>query len=493
MESASSAVEEEPVASRRLVLKNTLYLGIAQALTIPISVVVNGLMARYLGAEVFGHIYFATTLTGFGFLGVEWGHHGVLPALVAQNHSRGGPLLGSSLVWRAAAGCLVYLLLAGACWALGYEVVLQQALAFVFLGALVNSFLNAGKDTMRGFERTDVPSIAQVAQQFAVAILVAPVLMLGGGMQAALLAQVAAAALLLLPVARALAKIGVGKLSISRSDIGVLFKGGTPFVFFGLALALQPNIDALYLSKLAPTEVMGWHGAARRLIGVLLFPASALVGALYPTLCRLHVSQPNEFLRTTNAALRGACLPVVPVALGCALYPDIGIAIFSREAFGPAEDNLRILALFLFLVYFSMPLGTALLAAGRQRAWTVVQAVCVVVSLVLDPVLVRYTQDRFGNGGIGLCVAAVVSELVVVVAGLWMIPRGVLDRLLLKSLGQSALAGGAMAGIAMATRSISPFISAPLAVVGYGVVLFATGAVDRERLAGLRGLISRKS
>src|SRR6185295_18618420 len=158
-----------------------------------------------------------------------------------------------------------------------------------------------------------------------------------------------------------------------------------PFVFFSLAMVLQPNIDAVFLSKLSSPEVVGWHAAARKLLGLLVFPAAALIGALYPTLCRLYASDAEAFKKTANGALRGTSLLVMPLAFGCALYPDIGTTIYSRAAFAPAEANLRILSVFLFLMYFTMPLGTVLLASGRQRGWAVVQSLCVVVSVVLDP------------------------------------------------------------------------------------------------------------
>ena len=182
---------------------------------------------------------------------------------------------------------------------------------------------------------------------------------------------------------------------------------------------------------------------------------------------------------------------VVPVALGCALYPEIGISIFS-SSFEPAEDNLRILSLFLFLVYFSMPLGTCIMAAGKQRAWAVVQALCVAVSLILDPLLVPYFQERTGNGGMGLCVAAVVSEVVVIVSGLILVPKGVLDRRLGRALLFALLSGAAMGGVAWVTRGLWPILGASLAVSAYAVVLVASGGVEKDQMAAIRASIERR-
>ncbi|MEI9953265.1 MAG: hypothetical protein WDO74_30885 [Pseudomonadota bacterium] len=163
-------------------------------------------------------------------------------------------------------------------------------------------------------------------------------------------------------------------------------------------MALQPLIDAAYLSKLGTLEAVGWFSVARRLVGLLLFPATALIGALYPTLCRLWVSDPADFLRVTRGSLHSVALLVMPIALGCALYPDVGVAIFSKKAFGPAADDLRVLSAFLFLVYFTMPIGVCVLASGKQRAWSIVQSLCIAVSVVLDPILVPWFERRYGNG-----------------------------------------------------------------------------------------------
>ena len=214
--------------------------------------------------------------------------------------------------------------------------------------------------------------------------------------------------------------------------------------------------------------------------------------ALYPTLCRLHLEDQEMFPRTTRSALRFVMVLVVPVALGCALYPEIGIAIFSRQSFGPAADNLRILSIFVLLVYFTMALGCCILAAGKQKTWAVVQCLCVVVSAVLDPLLVPWFQSRMGNGGLGTCVATVVSEVGMLVAGVWLTPRGVFDRTLLRQLSLALFAGGVMAAAGMLLRSVNPFVAAPLAVTAYGVALVAIGGVDKDSLQMFRGIIGRK-
>src|SRR5450432_3284964 len=95
-------VDETSDASiRRLVVRNTLYLTAAQVVTIPLSIVINALTARYLGPAEFGYIYLASTICTFAFLAVEWGQQGVLPAAIARDHAQAATLLGTSLAWRS--------------------------------------------------------------------------------------------------------------------------------------------------------------------------------------------------------------------------------------------------------------------------------------------------------------------------------------------------------------------------------------------------------
>ncbi len=475
-----------------LLLKNTAYLTIAQVLTIPLAMVMNAALARYLGPAHFGDIYLAVTIVAFGFLAVEWGSQGALPAIIARDRSRASVALGSFFAWAFASGILVYVLLAGGTTVLGYGRDFQWVLALVFLNAFASAYVASCKDTMRGFERTDIPAVVHVGQQLLAAALVVLALVLGGDTRAALSAQAAASVAVLFVTYRTVRRLGVGPVHFDRDQLKGLLKEGAPFVFFALAMTLQPYIDALYLSKLAPPDVMGYHAVARRLIGVLLLPATALIGALYPTLCRLNATDPGAFVRTASDAMRSVSLVAVPIALGCGLYPQLGVAIFDRQSFGPAEDNLRVLSIFLLFVYVTMPIGTTLLAAGRQRAWTGVQALCVLVSLGLDPLLIPIFQERLGNGGVGVSLATLASEMVVFGFGLWLAPKGVLNRRLLRSVALALVAGVAMAGFAYVTRTWSAFLAAPLAISVYVVVLLATGGVDKDDRAKVWSIVGPK-
>jgi O-antigen/teichoic acid export membrane protein len=485
-------MEAAPRGAGRLVLRNTGWLVGAQVLGTPLAIAVNAVMARQLGPVDFGYVYLAGTLATFAFLLVDCGQTMALPGIVARDRSRSGALLGTALAWRAAGGALVIALLAAGCRLVGCGPDLAAALLLV---AFAHGFWALGRaalDAVRGFERTDVAAAGLVGQQFLGAALVVPTLLLGGGLSEALGAQVAAAFLALLAVLAVLRPLGMGRLAVRREALGLLVTGGAPFLLIGLATTVKPNVDVLVLARFVPAEVIGWHGAALKLVGALVFPATSLIAALYPTLFRLHAENPAAYRATASAALRTGTVAVVPLALGCGLFPELGIWIFGEEAFAPAEANLRILAAHVFLIYFSMTIGCCLAAAGRERAWALAQVGCVVAAAALDLLLVPLFQAHTGNGGLGIAVSLVACEVLMLAVALVLVPRGVVDRAFLGTLVRALAAGGAMAGVAALLSEQNPIAGAAAAGLAYLGALALLGGLDREQRAALARIFSRR-
>lgn len=477
------------------VIRNAMFLVAAQVIVTPLSVLVNAVAARHLGPSDFGRMYLATTLAQFALLFIEWGQTGALTGKVAVDRSRAGHLLGSGLTWRMGAAAAIFVILPLGSLLAGYDWEFIKVLILALAAVTFLTIANACQDVFRGFERTDFAAATYVGWQFLTAMVSVPTLMLGGGIVALLTAQAACAAVAAAFVLKMLPRMNVSHLSVSRETVKELFLAGRGFLAFLVVIALQPVIDVALLSKFGSADSMGWHAAARKLVGILVYPAAALVAALYPTLCRLRTSDEAGFRKTAADAFHVTTIAVMPLALGCALFPDIGIMIFSEQSYGPAEDNLRLMAIYILLVYFSMPIGTCLASIGRQSVWAGVQFACIIVSALCGPPLIIWFQETTGNGGLGVCVATVISEVLMVGIGLYLLPKGILDKEVLKRLGAAVLAGAAMAGIAIVLKDfdINVFVRATVAVLGYLTALRIFGAINAAEARSMLGMLRRRA
>jgi O-antigen/teichoic acid export membrane protein len=474
-------------------LRNAGLLVLAQAISAPLSVLMNAVAARKLGTQDFGLVYQAGTFATFAFLFVEWGQANVLTAKVAGCRTLAGRYLGSSMTFRLAAALCVGLLVCAACAAAGYGPRFISILALVMTGLTCTTLVAACQDIMRGFERAELAAGSFVAWQLLSVLVVLPVLLLGGGIYGFLSTQVACAVAGCAFVVLLLPRLQVPRLEVHWSVVRELFMSGRSFLVFNVVLLLQPLVDAAMLSRYAPPPAgdMGWFAVARKLIGVLIYPASALVAALYPTLCRLKIESMDSYRRTMADALYAVAVLVIPATIGCLCFPELGVAIFGQSGYAAAADDLRMYSPYIALVYFSMPIGACLASAGRQNAWTTVQFGSVIVSLVLDPPLIAWFQHRAGNGGLGVCLAGVISEMLMVTGGVLLLPRGILTRLPWRKLAGVLLSGGVMAALAYGSSGSPLILRALLATAGYLLCLQVSGGFNflqtRALLRELRG------
>ena len=478
--------------SQRLILRNTVLLVGAQAIIAPLALMVNAFAARILGPANFGKIYLATTFSSLAILFVEWGQSSTLTAMVSRDRSRAGELLGSGLAARACMVPVVVVVLYLLCLLGGYERGFVGIVLLILLTTVLGSVSGSCQDVIRGFERTDFAAVTTIAWQLLAAAVLVPTLFISGRLTAFLIAQAACAAVAVLVLLRLLPVMGVPRPTVRWQTSKALYATGTTFLLFNLVLALQPNLDAVFLSKLASAASIGWQAAARRLTGLLIVPASALTAALYPTLCRLFEEDRAAYFSTAVSALRMTTLVAVPLSLGCVFYPQLPMELFGQREYGAATTNFQILAVFILLVYVTMPLSTALLAANRQRAWAAAQFGCVIVSAVFDPMLIRWFESHAGNGALGVCVTTVGSEILMVAAAIHLMPGRIFDRSVLRTLGAVVLGGIAMGFTARLLSGMNGWVAAPLSFGAYVACLWITGQLRPAQLALLVSLLRNK-
>ena len=356
---------------------------------------------------------------------VDWGQRFYIIREVARHPERGSPLLGTALILRTVGAALVAVPSGLAARALGFDA-LACWYSVVFIAVSLPFFLAQSYGLVfRARDRMDLDAWVSVANKIALLGLALVALALGREFTGVLVAQALAGFLALAIAARVYRRVmAPGPLRYSPQIAREVLVGGSAFFSFTVVSSIQPYIDVVILSKLAPAEVIGWYGAAKNIMGAMAAPAIILGTASFPRLVRAANGGPvqgggrsrtaaHPFARRArsnwNHLIRRRC--------HCHRVPG--------QHFGPSGIILKVYAPGFFLLFVDVLFGSALFARGRAKAFAfpVVKVVSVVVGTALELVLIPIFQQSMDNGGIGVVAALVASEFVVFGGAIFLLRR----------------------------------------------------------------------
>ncbi len=473
--------------SGALVTRNALVLLLAQIATNALSFVTVPLVARSLGSTDYGTLYLASVIAMFAAMVADCGQNAYVTLAVAKDNARAPELFVTSLVLKGLFGIVVALPLELVLRLLGYDPFTRLLVFMVFVSLVVHSLSGTAMAVVNGLERMGPPAATRVASEAVRTVMMVLAIWLGARLRGICGVQIAAAVVAVIFCLRWVTRMRLWAARPTLSSTRDILHGGLPFVLWASINAFQPGLEGVLMSKLASSEAVGWFGAATRMITLLLFPAGILGSAVGPTAARLHATDFDGFSRAVRQTLRVAMLLALPCAVGTFLFAGQGMAlIFGKRAFGPSADVLRVFSLFLLPVFINIALGTVLVAAGRQLAWTICKGAAVTLGAAASFVVIPYFQARSGNGGLGAAAVTAASEFGMLAAAFALLPRGVLDLSAILDLLRALAASAAMAVIALLLGQTPFLIALACSLVAYLAALVALGAVGGREFAMLQ-------
>ena len=488
---AAAPAEADLPASAGLA-RNAFYLLMGQVATTALAIVFNGALGRSLGARDFGLYFLISSFAAFAFVIVDWGQQFYGIREVARSPERGGDLLGTGLVLRIVGTALICVPVGLAAWALGYDARTRWfSVAFVAISLPQLLTLLFGI-VFRGRDRMSLDAAASVVNKFVALVLALGALSLGLGLGGVVVAQGIAGVASLAVAARLYRRVATGPVRFSLRTAREMLVGGTSLAAMGLAIFVQPYIDAVLISKMVSPEGIGWYGAAKNIMGTLFAPAFILGAAAFPRLSRAAGDR-TVFASELQTALRPMLWLGGLAGVGTYLFADTAVhLVYGHRHFEPAGDILRVFGPGLFLIFIDMLLGTALTALGRAGAFSVAKVASVVLSTILDVVLIPYFQRRSGNGGVGAVLAFVLSEFVVFSGSLFLMPRGSLGWGMVANGCRAVGAAGLTAGLFFALPPLPPWLAIPMCIVVFSVLSVVVGLVRRADVEMLRALVKER-
>jgi O-antigen/teichoic acid export membrane protein len=275
--------------------------------------------------------------------------------------------------------------------------------------------------------------------------------------------------------------------------------GGMPFFAWSVVLLFYWQIDITMIKIMVPNHsdaVVGWYAAASRLTNIPLFLPMIVVAPLLPALSAERNADSPKFRDMVSRSLRLVTLVALPAAAGVmVLSNQITELLHYPAGFGPVSILLRILALNVPLVAIDMILGTALIAAARQRAWTFVGILAGIFNPVINLWAIPFTQSVYGNAAIGAAFVTVATELVMFAGALYLRPKGVFTRWDIWYVGRCLIATAVMVPVVILFSRIANvglFASMVYGAITYAAVAYTFKLVRDDEILSLVSVITSR-
>ena len=485
------AAEQAPDTVPR-VARNLRALAGGQAVTWTMTLIWTVIVPRALGPFGLGILVSAQAVSGVLAIVLGLGTRNYLAREIVVRREAGPELVGTAIVLRLTLAPVVGL--CAVVWAhLAHygaqaSVVLYVITAMTVLGLVAEPMQAA----FQAIERMKYLAYADIINKTAQSLIGIALVVIGFRVVGIAVNMAAAAGVVLLLNALWLRRFFRVDLRTNVRMMTDMVKQSCAYWAFGLFGYIYFWIDTIMLTVMTRSQVVGWYAAPSTLFQTLMFLPVLISTAWLPRLVTAFGEGRRNLFRTARAPFEFILVISVPLAAGTALAAHFLVHAVYGPAFAHAVPVMVILACCIPPIYLNIILAQVLLAEKRQALWTTVMAGAAVVNPALNLVLIPATQRSYHNGAIGAAISLVLTELLMVAVGFWVVGRRVLDRGGIRRCVLAIAASAGMCGVTLATRPLAGSLPSLLAGGATLVVLtIALRILTPEETAQIRAVLGR--
>ena len=277
------------------IAKNTGVLLVSQVASYILGFFFVMYTARYLGAAGFGILSFALAFTGIFGVFADLGLRQLTVREVARDKTLASKYLGNIAVMKVILAVITFGLIALFINLLGYPEQTIKVVYLVALSVIFGAFSGMFYSVFQAFEEMEYQSVGQILSS--ALLLTGALFAISRGVSVVGFASIyffVSAVVLVYSFVVCVWKFVLPKVEVDRSFWKPTIKKALPFGLSGTFISIYLWIDSVMLSLMKGDEVVGWYGAAYRLVLVLLFIPIAFNSAVFPLMSRFYVNSKDS-------------------------------------------------------------------------------------------------------------------------------------------------------------------------------------------------------
>ena len=388
------------------IVKNTSVLFIATIIGYILGFFVFAYTSRYLGAEGFGVISIALSLTAIFGIIIDLGLNTLTVREVARNKDLAGKYISNTLLMKIILAVLTFGLIILSTKIIGYSEQVSYVIYIITFSTIFVALTGIFNAIFQSYEKLEYQSIGTVLNAVLMFIGVLIVIYLNLNIFAiAFVYFISSLVVLVYDILVYSWKFALPKIDIDWSFWSPTIKDSLPFAITGIFTMIYYWIDSVILSVMVGNEVVGWYNAAYRIIAIFASLYSVYMVSIFPVLSGFYETSRDSIKIAYERSFKYMLILNIPIAIFITFLADKIIFIICGPGYVPSVIALQILiwsVIFMFINTLSLNL---LGSVNMQVVVTKIAAFGAVFNIVLNIILIH----EFSY--IGSAVATVLTEL----------------------------------------------------------------------------------
>jgi O-antigen/teichoic acid export membrane protein len=468
------------------IMKNSVAILAGRIYHAILSLIAVGLIARYLKVERFGDYAFILAVCSVFMVVTDMGIHRISIREMSRDLAKANDVFWASSFAKVLLSVITFLGIALTINIMSHDKDVIHATYICAIGVIVFFLGDVFLANYIAFEKMGYAALSHFVEGTTYLLFVVLFIQLDSGLDgifwALFFSYIARICFGIVATHVSFFKLRFGfKPSLSR----FLVKEGFPIGVNRILQKASVRVDTILIKLMrSRTEVGLYHGPYRIILTLVLIPQS-ITEALFPMISRLASESRESMSQALEKSFKFMLVMVIPLAMIMISFSDMIIRVVLGKDFLQSVLALQVFSIVWVVMFFNELFAKFLNASNRQVLAAKAMAICLVVNVILDVILI------YLFGYFGAVIATLLAEASLSIAAYFFISKTMGTISWKKVLPKPLLATLPMVVVVSFLQRLSPFLAAP---VGFGVFvigLFLLRAFEPDEIELFREIFRR--
>ena len=426
--------------STKILAKNTIILFISYIITYIFGFVYTIYSARYLGAESFGILSFAITLTTLVSILIDLGLGTLTTREISRNKSLTEKYLGNIIPIKIILSLIVLFLIFLMITVSNYN---QQTITVVYIltfSSIFSSFYLFFYSIFQAYEKMEYQSLTQILNAILMFIgILFAINQKDSVITFACVYLVTSAIIFALTLFLLSWKLIIPKIHFNFDLWKYLILTAIPLSLIFMFSSTSFRIDTVLISILKGNIAVGYYSAAYKLFEAFLFIPMVFAASIFPVFSRLHITSKDSLELSYKKTIKYMTIVSLPITITTTILSNKIIIFFYGIEYGNSIIALKILFWAIPAIFLTHVFVFLFVSINKQKLIVKLTFLIMIYNILLNLIFIPFLSYT------GAAITTIITEVTFLLLCLFYLSKLIckieIKEYLFKPLFSSALMG----------------------------------------------------